>query len=568
MLPFSIGGRRRRLFATVLVSLAAGIAFASLTAWPSDWFGDKDSALEHRLQRELQAAEGPRKCYVAGAEDADGTVAAEKGALKACPPLQDLPKGCPLPPDDLRRDLDRQPVTFCGVDGSRTDMDPKDHKCPVPMRNVARDRCGQADIKSWEVLRSASYSPGFSLPYGCPHQLYAAFSGESAAYYPEFVNGKERGAYNLSVNYRFDSDVPVTYFDPPVYTLRAAPEPYAEKKARPAVATAFVSNCGSHNNREFWLSEMIRLLKVESYGRCHNNAQIDKDIQTRFRNDQWRLKVEVSRRYLFQLVFENSDEPDYVTEKLYQALEAGTVPVYMGAKGQAWRHVPNRTSIIYVADFKDPEALAAHITKVAENRTLYESYLEWKKYPFSKEWKELERIAFVGWRCRAAHLIAGIPFRWRGAFDDQPEGIWDYGSAWDLRENTTLPRTGKSPPGSSFKDPWEDGAVGWKALRRDAWLARRREQLLRGQSVADVAALNEGEGITSLIAGIATMGMFVGVSALVLVGIVLYRAKLRRQRSERIRVRRRGRSMSPPMTLPILIGGPDVDVPPGRLPAP
>eukprot|EP01048_Picozoa_sp_COSAG05_P005176 COSAG05_NODE_301_length_11860_cov_30.927812_3_plen_348_part_00 len=40
---------------------------------------------------------------------------------------------------------------------------------------------------------------------------------------------------------------------------------------------------------------------------------------------------DVLRRYRFYLAFENTCEPGYITEKVYNALDAGAIPVYLGA---------------------------------------------------------------------------------------------------------------------------------------------------------------------------------------------------------------------------------------------
>lgn len=563
LVPHWAWRRRRPAFFTLLAILAFLLVGAQFGIGPLAAKPTLEQRIERILKRELRKAEAPRDCF-----DPDDADAVKEEGRPRCPPDRSLPKGCPLPPSDLRRNLDLRPVTFCDADGF-DEPDSKDKGCTVPMKKTRH--CDAADVKSWYVLRSSAGIIPHSIPYGCPHQMFAGFSGESEAYYPRFLAGKENGIWNISVDYRYSSDVPVTYFDPPLYNLRAPPLPYTEKRKREQLATAFVSNCASHNDREKWLEDMDRLIKVASYGQCKRNAEVDEDIAKEFASNRWRLKIEASRRFLFQLVFENSDETDYVTEKLYQALEAGTVPIYMGAKGQIWRHLPNRSSIIYVADFKGPEELAAHVLKVAANETLYNSYLEWRNYPFSKEWKELERISYVGWRCRTAHLVSGVPYRWRGAFDNQPDGVYEYGASEKLKA------TGESAEGSGWADPWLDGLEGWKSLRREAWIDRKREEirkrLIEGQKVTK-EQLKES---APLVTGAMVAALFIAAVVGVTVGLAIYRTfAKRRQRSAGGRgrasgtgsSRQRGRSMSPPFSLPIAIGPGESDNLLPRLPAP
>lgn len=55
---------------------------------------------------------------------------------------------------------------------------------------------------------------------------------------------------------------------------------------------------------------------------------------------------------------------DYVTEKLWDCLEAGAVPIYLGAPN-ILDHLPfGRRSAIFIDDFKDVDELAAHLKKV------------------------------------------------------------------------------------------------------------------------------------------------------------------------------------------------------------
>lgn len=53
-----------------------------------------------------------------------------------------------------------------------------------------------------------------------------------------------------------------------------------------------------------------------------------------------RQKTKLLRSYRFSLAFENSETPDYITEKFFDALMAGAVPVYLGmlrlTRGIVW----------------------------------------------------------------------------------------------------------------------------------------------------------------------------------------------------------------------------------------
>lgn len=83
--------------------------------------------------------------------------------------------------------------------------------------------------------------------------------------------------------------------------------------------------------------------------------------------------MDVIREYKFLIAFENSDCYDYVTEKVYNGLNAGAIPIYMGAPNII-EFVPDH-SIINAADFSSPESLARYINVVNNNDDLYASYV-------------------------------------------------------------------------------------------------------------------------------------------------------------------------------------------------
>ena len=58
-------------------------------------------------------------------------------------------------------------------------------------------------------------------------------------------------------------------------------------------------------------------------------------------------KMNVLRRYKFYLAFENSMVEDYVSEKMFEGLIAGSVPIYRGSQ-DIGQFLPSNMSVINV----------------------------------------------------------------------------------------------------------------------------------------------------------------------------------------------------------------------------
>ena len=68
--------------------------------------------------------------------------------------------------------------------------------------------------------------------------------------------------------------------------------------------------------------------------------------------------------------------PGYVTEKVYNALRSGAIPIYLGAD-DINDFLPHPGSIINARDFANGEDLGRYVLAVAANETLFNSYLQW-----------------------------------------------------------------------------------------------------------------------------------------------------------------------------------------------
>lgn len=218
-------------------------------------------------------------------------------------------------------------------------------------------------------------------------------SMESAQYYAEnnIAMARRRG-YSIVMTTSLSSDVPVGYFSWAEYDIMAPVKPKTES----ALAAAFISNCGARNFRLQALEALEKLnIKIDSYGGCHRNR--DGNVN----------KVEALKHYKFSLAFENSNEEDYVTEKFFQSLVAGTVPVVVGAPN-IQEFAPAIGSVLHIKEIEDVESVARSMRHLAENPEAYNQSLRWKYKGPSDSFKALVDMAAVHSSCRLCIHLATL----------------------------------------------------------------------------------------------------------------------------------------------------------------
>jgi hypothetical protein len=186
------------------------------------------------------------------------------------------------------------------------------------------------------------------------------------------------------MTYRLDSEVPVTYVSVDLGDrLRRAVAP---KRAAPLLA-AFISSGWNCSGREEYFEELLHWLPIDSYGRSHRNKILSDDRGAE-------SKLAALSGYRFTLAFENARGRDYVTEKFYDPLIAGSVPVYLGAPNiEAF--APGERCFIDAADFPDPKDLAAFLQHLAGSEDDYLSYLAWKGRPYRESFQRLLTLAEI-----------------------------------------------------------------------------------------------------------------------------------------------------------------------------
>jgi hypothetical protein len=188
---------------------------------------------------------------------------------------------------------------------------------------------------------------------------------------PEFMS-----RFDLTISHHLDADVLNTYFNPRTYRdgelqLRAEPRP------KSGFAAIFMSGTMDVSGRTRYLSELMRHMPVSSFGRLLRNQRV--------RPDRGRpTRLETIGGFKFTLAFENAIAEDYVTEKFYDPLCAGSVPVYLGAPNVD-RLAPSTDSYIDVSDFPGPRELAERLLELDADDEQYGTYFDWKRRPFQPE---------------------------------------------------------------------------------------------------------------------------------------------------------------------------------------
>ncbi len=213
-----------------------------------------------------------------------------------------------------------------------------------------------------------------------PDQIWVGMSLESDVNYPCLSNPEFMRLFDLTVTYRLDSDIPWTYLGP--WDTQALLAPPLLKTAD-APAVYFVSSRFNGSGRLKYVRQLMEHLKVDSYGRCLNNRTLQEDLGVQ-------TKLDTIARYKFTLAFENSISPDYVTEKFFQPLMAGSVPVYLGAPNVE-TFAPGERCFIDASQYRSPRELAEHLLWLDRTETEYQAFLRWKTQPLRPAFLDLKR---------------------------------------------------------------------------------------------------------------------------------------------------------------------------------
>jgi alpha-1,3-fucosyltransferase 10 len=243
-----------------------------------------------------------------------------------------------------------------------------------------RRRISEADAvvfhaQDWSMGRDARKYPG---------QLWVVWSMESIVNVPAISDPRLMRHIDVTMTYERSADIWAPYL-PEAGWWRELQRREIPAKTEDAPLVLFQSSAVNRSGREGFLVELAKHIKIDSYGRFMKNRSVKgPDLGPR-------TKLDTISRYRFCLALENSIAPDYVTEKMFEPLGAGAVPIYLGAPN-APDFVP-ACSYIDAAAHGTPAELAAYLKSLLDRPDAYSAYLEWRRKPLPPSF--LERLREV-----------------------------------------------------------------------------------------------------------------------------------------------------------------------------
>jgi hypothetical protein len=230
-----------------------------------------------------------------------------------------------------------------------------------------------------------------------PGQLWVAWCMESRVSYPALADPSFMRNFDIRMTYEKSADIWCPYLPSEQTFERALATPIPAKTAS-APAVMLQSTPFDRSGRNEFAIALMAHMNVHSYGRFLNNRRketLDLGRET---------KLALIGSYKFCLGFENSIAEDYVTEKLFDPLVSGSVPVYRGAPN-ADMFAPGDNCFIDASKFSSPRKLAEYLIHLDNDTAAYEKLLVWRRRGLAPRFKALLSKALREPFCRLCDMV-------------------------------------------------------------------------------------------------------------------------------------------------------------------
>lgn len=176
---------------------------------------------------------------------------------------------------------------------------------------------------------------------------------------------------------------PTNWVPPPSFFLDVEVVPL-EEKAKHVLVTSAISHSYTPLRQQLTHALMRRNVSFHRFGKQERTISIHDYLQSLYgtasaKDSGWRAEKENAIRWSkFHLALEHSSQNGYMSEKVWQCLRVGTVPIYYGAP-EARFFLPPR-STVFVNDYSSYDELIDYLLYLDRNDSAYLKYLQWRDY--------------------------------------------------------------------------------------------------------------------------------------------------------------------------------------------
>ena len=142
-------------------------------------------------------------------------------------------------------------------------------------------------------------------------------------------------------------------------------------KATDDIQCALIASHDEFNSRMPIYNSLKNILKICCPGKLKHNSNL---LWEEFDDD----KVKFLSHCKFNICPENTNCTGYVTEKLFEAFDSGSIPIYWGSNNNPEPGLINKRSIIFW-NYGDGEAIK-HIQLLANDKNAWEDFMLQEKF--------------------------------------------------------------------------------------------------------------------------------------------------------------------------------------------
>eukprot|EP00566_Odontella_aurita_P004671 CAMPEP_0113595116 /NCGR_PEP_ID=MMETSP0015_2-20120614/39467_1 /TAXON_ID=2838 /ORGANISM="Odontella" /LENGTH=786 /DNA_ID=CAMNT_0000502215 /DNA_START=238 /DNA_END=2593 /DNA_ORIENTATION=+ /assembly_acc=CAM_ASM_000160 len=202
--------------------------------------------------------------------------------------------------------------------------------------------------------------------------------------------------------------IPLSYVNSDEHMFRMKGKDHKDRRREMPV---FISNCRAASGRDRIIKHLGKYIPIEQFSdKCKLKGAATMSLASAYpqcadqpprRGGMWNPQKEcVYFHSMFAFVAENTYEENYVTEKLFQPLKVGSIPVIAGDPDLYRRHLPSEGAAIFLEDFPDYASSAEYMRKVMDDPVAWKSHLAWKD--------EKEELWQDGFKFLARHSFATL----------------------------------------------------------------------------------------------------------------------------------------------------------------